>query len=122
MVKKLLPGLLATLIFWALWAVIAALSNSVLFPNPWQTVRAFWDIVSGSRNWYHIGVTFYRVIAGTLVEVGKGNEPAEWVGKALGRAWRRYVRAWILYGWRAAVAAAFLAGLLLGLVAGYAAR
>ena len=67
MVKKLFPVLLATLIFWALWAVIAALSNSMLFPDPWQTVRAFWDIVSGSRNWYHIGVTFYRVIAGTLI-------------------------------------------------------
>jgi NitT/TauT family transport system permease protein len=67
MVKKILPVLLATAIFWALWAVVSALSNSMLFPNPWQTVQAFWDIVSNSRNWYHIGVTFYRVIAGMLI-------------------------------------------------------
>ena len=67
MVKKIFPVALATIIFWALWAAVSTASKSTLFPNPWQTLQAFWEIVSGTKSWYHIGVTTYRVVAGTLI-------------------------------------------------------
>ncbi len=64
MVKKALLTALVTAIFWLLWWAVAALSESVLFPTPWQTLLAFMDIVFSARNWEHIGITTYRVVMG----------------------------------------------------------
>jgi ABC-type nitrate/sulfonate/bicarbonate transport system permease component len=65
MVKKIGLIALATAIFWLLWWAVAALSKSAILPTPWQTLRAFLDIISSPRNWEHIGITSYRVVLGT---------------------------------------------------------
>ncbi len=58
---------LAVLLFWLVWWAIAAFSNSALFPTPWQTVRALWVIITSSSSWEHIGISTYRVVAGTAI-------------------------------------------------------
>ncbi len=67
MVKKLLLTVAATAVFLALWWAIAALSNSLLFPTPWETLRAFTGIFASSKSWYHVGITTYRVVMGMLI-------------------------------------------------------
>jgi NitT/TauT family transport system permease protein len=67
MVKKLFLTAVATAAFWALWWAVAALSDSMLFPTPWQTLQAFIEILSNAKNWYHVGVTTYRVLMGMII-------------------------------------------------------
>jgi len=65
--KKVLLTATAIAVFLALWWIIAALSNSILFPTPWETFRAFLDILASGKSWYHIGITTYRVVTGMLI-------------------------------------------------------
>ena len=67
MVNKLRLPVIATLVFWAIWWLIAQLYNSVLFPGPVETFKSFITIVTTSSNWDHIGITTYRVFIGTLI-------------------------------------------------------
>ncbi|MDD5486408.1 MAG: hypothetical protein PHW65_02490, partial [Dehalococcoidales bacterium] len=67
MVKKLPMVVLATLLFWLAWWAVAAISDSALFPTPWETVGALWAILRSPVSWGHIGVSAYRVIVGTAI-------------------------------------------------------
>jgi NitT/TauT family transport system permease protein len=67
MVKKLPMVVLATLLFWLAWWAVAAISDSALFPTPWETVGALWAILKSPVSWGHIGVSAYRVIVGTAI-------------------------------------------------------
>jgi ABC-type nitrate/sulfonate/bicarbonate transport system permease component len=67
MVKKVLLTAAAIAVFLALWWIIAALSNSILFPTPWETLQAFLEILASGKSWYHVGITTYRVITGMLI-------------------------------------------------------
>lgn len=59
--------MLATVLFWLVWWAVAAFSDSALFPTPWQTARALWTIVTSPDSWEHIGISTYRVVAGTVI-------------------------------------------------------
>ncbi|MBN1369011.1 MAG: ABC transporter permease subunit [Dehalococcoidaceae bacterium] len=67
MVNKIVLSAGATALFWGLWWVVAALSDSALFPTPWQTLEALLDILGAPGSWRHIGISFYRVMAGTAI-------------------------------------------------------
>ncbi|MDD5604630.1 MAG: ABC transporter permease subunit [Dehalococcoidales bacterium] len=67
MVKKLSLVALASLLFWLVWWAVAALSDSALFPTPWETLEALWAIITSPNAWKHIGVSTYRVVAGTAI-------------------------------------------------------
>ncbi len=67
MVKRLYLPVGATLFFWAAWWLIAAIYDSVLLPGPIDTFYSFITLISSSTNWEHIGITAYRVVAGTML-------------------------------------------------------
>jgi NitT/TauT family transport system permease protein len=67
MVKRLALTALAVSGFLAIWWLIAAVSDSVLLPNPWQTLRAMVKVLSAPRGWLHVGITTYRVFLGTVI-------------------------------------------------------
>lgn len=67
MVKRWLYPALAMLAFWAVWWAVAASARSQLLPTPWQTLTAFFKILSAPASWHHIGDTTYRVLAGMVI-------------------------------------------------------
>jgi ABC-type nitrate/sulfonate/bicarbonate transport system permease component len=65
--RKLPLTILAVLAFIATWWVLAASTNSTLLPNPAQTVAALYERLTAPKGFYHVGMTVYRVFAGTLL-------------------------------------------------------
>ncbi|MDD2251813.1 MAG: ABC transporter permease subunit [Dehalococcoidales bacterium] len=67
MVKKAAQVVIATIIFWLAWWGVAEISNSALFPTPWQTLDSLWGILTSTNAWGHIGISTYRVLAGVAI-------------------------------------------------------
>jgi len=57
----------AVLCFIATWWLVAVSAHSALLPNPQQTVVALYQRLSAPRGFYHVGITAYRVLVGTLL-------------------------------------------------------
>ena len=67
MVKRLLLTAGIVVVFLALWWLASALAGSALLPAPHRVFRALLDILRAPNGWMHIGITTYRVVAGTLI-------------------------------------------------------
>jgi NitT/TauT family transport system permease protein len=59
--------IVAVLAFFATWWALAASANSALLPNPAQTVMALFERLTAPKGLYHVGMTVYRVFAGTFL-------------------------------------------------------
>jgi NitT/TauT family transport system permease protein len=67
MVRRRLLTAIAVVGFVALWWAVAALAGSALLPTPDRVFLALINILRAPNGWMHIGITTYRVIAGTLI-------------------------------------------------------
>lgn len=63
---KTIYQILSIAVFLLLWLTISEYYRSPLFPNPIETLYAFFMLLSSESGWYHIGVTTYRVLFGTF--------------------------------------------------------
>ena len=53
--------------FIALWWLIAKISNNNYFPTPWDTAKAFWELLITPKTYSHIWLTCYRAVIGLLL-------------------------------------------------------
>jgi NitT/TauT family transport system permease protein len=60
-------NIVAVLCFIATWWLVALSAHSALLPNPQQTVVALYQRLTAPRGFYHVGITAYRVLVGTLL-------------------------------------------------------
>ena len=78
--RNWLPSLvvLATLV--AIWWAAVALTNSVIFPTPWQVVAGTLELARDGTLWEHIGASLFRVGTGFLIAVILAIPLGLWMG------------------------------------------
>ena len=62
--KNALPSLLVLAAVVGLWWAAVALTESVIFPTPWQVVTGTLELARDGTLWEHIGASLFRVGAG----------------------------------------------------------
>ena len=53
--------------FFVLWWLIAKISNNNYFPTPWDTAKAFWELLITPKTYTHIWLTCHRAVIGLLL-------------------------------------------------------
>jgi NitT/TauT family transport system permease protein len=67
--RNWLPSLLVLATVVAIWWAAVALTNSVIFPTPWQVVEGTLELARDGTLWEHIGASLFRVGTGFLIAV-----------------------------------------------------
>jgi NitT/TauT family transport system permease protein len=62
--KELMPPIALSAVVVALWWLIVAQSESVIFPTPWQVITATVELVENGTLWGHVGSSLMRVGVG----------------------------------------------------------
>src|SRR5215510_8569420 len=64
MLKQALPSILVIAVVVAIWWGAVVLTESVIFPTPWQVVTGTLELARDGTLWEHIGASLFRVGAG----------------------------------------------------------
>jgi NitT/TauT family transport system permease protein len=62
--KNILPSLIMAALLIALWWVLVDVTQSVIFPTPWQVLQAMAELARDGTLFEHIGASLFRVGAG----------------------------------------------------------
>ena len=62
--KRIAPSLLVLAAIIAVWWVAVVLTESAIFPTPWQVVTGAWELARDGTLWEHIGASLLRVGVG----------------------------------------------------------
>ena len=65
--KKILPPLAVMVGVVAVWWATVAVTESAIFPTPWQVVTGTWELAQDGTLWEHIGASLFRVGTGFLL-------------------------------------------------------
>ena len=65
--KKILPPLAVMVAVVAVWWATVAVTESAIFPTPWQVVTGTWELAQDGTLWEHIGASLFRVGTGFLL-------------------------------------------------------
>lgn len=82
--NKLWPSCLLLAVLVALWWIVVAQSQSVIFPTPWEVVTGTLALVQDGTLWIHIGSSLMRVIAGFLLAAVTAIPLGLWMGRVKG--------------------------------------
>src|SRR5215510_8984249 len=69
MLKQALPSILVIAVVVAIWWGAVVLTESVIFPTPWQVVTGTLELARDGTLWEHIGASLFRVAAGFGIAV-----------------------------------------------------
>lgn len=58
------PPLIVLAVLTAIWWAVVVLTESVIFPTPWQVVTGAFELVEDGTLWEHIGASLFRVGVG----------------------------------------------------------
>jgi NitT/TauT family transport system permease protein len=78
--KKVLPSLIMAALLVALWWVLVVVTQSVIFPTPWQVLLAMAELARDGTLWEHIGASLFRVGAGFGLAVAFAIPLGLWMG------------------------------------------
>ena len=78
--KKILPSLIMAALLIALWWVLVDLTQSVIFPTPWQVLQAMIELARNGTLLEHIGASLFRVGAGFGLAVAFAIPLGLWMG------------------------------------------
>jgi len=78
--KKILPSLIMAALLVALWWVLVDVTQSVIFPTPWQVLQAMAELARDGTLWEHIGASLFRVGAGFGLAVAFAIPLGLWMG------------------------------------------
>jgi NitT/TauT family transport system permease protein len=62
--KRIAPSLLVLAAIIAVWWLAVVLTESAIFPTPWQVVTGAWELARDGTLWEHIGASLLRVGVG----------------------------------------------------------
>ncbi len=79
-VQQTLPALAVLAVLIAAWWASVAVTNSVIFPSPWQVVTGTIELIEDGTLWMHIGASLLRVGAGFLIAVVVAIPLGLWMG------------------------------------------
>ena len=68
-IKQVLPPLLIITLLLATWWAVVVVTQSVIFPTPWQVVTGTLELIRDGTLWEHIGASLMRVGVGFLLAV-----------------------------------------------------
>ncbi len=80
MLKNSLPSLIVLAVVVALWWITVVLTESVIFPTPWQVVEGTLELARDGTLWEHIGASLFRVGAGFGIAVAFAIPLGLWMG------------------------------------------
>jgi NitT/TauT family transport system permease protein len=69
MLKQSLPSIVVMAVVVAVWWGAVILTESVIFPTPWQVVTGTMELARYGTLWEHIGASLFRVGAGFAIAV-----------------------------------------------------
>jgi NitT/TauT family transport system permease protein len=78
--KKVLPSLIMAALLIALWWALVDLTQSVIFPTPWQVLQAMAELARNGTLLEHIGASLFRVGAGFGLAVAFAIPLGLWMG------------------------------------------
>lgn len=79
-IKQVLPSLAIISLLLATWWVVVVVTESVIFPTPWQVVTGTIELIEDGTLWEHIGASLFRVGAGFLLAVLVAVPLGLWMG------------------------------------------
>ena len=79
-VKNSLPSLIVLAVVVALWWITVVLTESAIFPTPWQVVQGTMELARDGTLWEHIGASLFRVAAGFGIAVVFAIPLGLWMG------------------------------------------
>src|SRR4051812_43311853 len=80
MMKNSLPSLIVLAVGVALWWITVVLTESAIFPTPWQVVEGTLELARDGTLWEHIGASLFRVAAGFGIAVAFAIPLGLWMG------------------------------------------
>jgi NitT/TauT family transport system permease protein len=78
--KKVLPSLIMAALLIALWWVLVDVTQSVIFPTPWQVLQAMIELARDGTLFEHIGASLFRVGTGFGLAVAFAIPLGLWMG------------------------------------------
>src|SRR5213592_1191533 len=75
-----LPSIIVIAVLIALWWVLVVVTQSVIFPTPWQVVSGTLELARDGTLWEHIGASLFRVGAGFGIAVAFAIPLGLWMG------------------------------------------
>lgn len=79
-IQRILPSLAVMAALIALWWATVAITESAIFPTPWQVVTGTVELVRDGSIWEHIAASLLRVGAGFALAVVVGVPLGLWMG------------------------------------------
>lgn len=79
-VTRVLPSLAIIALLLAIWWVGVEVTNSVIFPTPWEVVTGTVELIEDGTLWMHIGSSLFRVATGFLLAVAIAVPLGLWMG------------------------------------------
>jgi NitT/TauT family transport system permease protein len=78
--KRVLPSLIVAALLVAVWWLLVTLTQSVIFPTPWQVLQAIAELVRDGTLWEHISASLFRVGSGFGLAVAFAIPLGLWMG------------------------------------------
>jgi len=78
--KNILPSLIMAALLIALWWVLVDVTQSVIFPTPWQVLQAMVELARDGTLFEHIGASLFRVGTGFGLAVAFAIPLGLWMG------------------------------------------
>ena len=79
-IKQSLPSLSLITLLLAVWWAVVIVTESVIFPTPWQVVTGASELLEDGTLWEHIGASLLRVGSGFLLAVLVAVPLGLWMG------------------------------------------
>jgi NitT/TauT family transport system permease protein len=79
--KQVFPSLIALALLVAAWWAIVALSQSAIFPTPWQVLTGAGELAANGTLWRHVAASLLRVAAGFSLAVLFAVPLGLWMGR-----------------------------------------
>jgi NitT/TauT family transport system permease protein len=82
--SRILQSVIVIACLIAAWWAVVAVTQSAIFPTPWQVVLGTVELIRDGTLWAHIGASLFRVGAGFFLAVAVGVPLGLWMGWAKG--------------------------------------
>lgn len=68
-IKQAIPSITVMGFLVALWWLVVVISQSIIFPTPWQVLTGVIELIQDGTLWGHIGASLFRVSTGFILAV-----------------------------------------------------